>query len=51
MRSTRDDQPPPAGEEAPGLPGLRSWRAVYGFVLVMFVVSIALLAWLGGAGQ
>lgn len=38
-------------EEAPGLPGMRRWRAVYGFVLGAFVVWVALLAWLSGVGQ
>ncbi len=31
-------------EEAPRLPGLSSWRAVYVFVLVVFVSMVALLA-------
>jgi hypothetical protein len=31
-------------DESPGLPGLRSWRAVYIFVLVCFVLYIFGLA-------
>ena len=34
----------PAEEEPTGLPGLRSWRAVYGFVFASFLVWIGLLA-------
>lgn len=29
--------------EAPGLPALRTWRAVYGFVLASFVIWVGLL--------
>lgn len=39
------------GEEAPGVPGLRTWRAIYVFVFVVFVACVGLLAWLGGAGK
>ncbi len=35
-------QPKPNDDET-GLPGLRSWRAVYGFVLAVFAVWIGLL--------
>jgi hypothetical protein len=31
-------------EERPGLPWLRNWRGVYGFVLVAFVVYVVVLA-------
>jgi hypothetical protein len=34
--------PEPRDEET-GLPGLRTWRAVYVWVLVLFVVDILLL--------
>lgn len=34
---------PQPGDEATGLPVLRNWRAVYAFVLVTFVIWIALL--------
>lgn len=37
---------PPPADESTGLPGLRSWRAVYVFVLGVFVVWVGLLAWL-----
>jgi hypothetical protein len=29
--------------EAPGLPALRTWRGVYGFVVVSFLVWVGLL--------
>ena len=35
---------PPPDDESTGLPGLRSWREVYVFVLGVFVVWVALLA-------
>ena len=31
-------------EEAPGVPGFRTWRGVYGFVFGVFLLSVALLA-------
>ena len=31
-------------DEGPGLPLLRTWRAVYTFVLVVFVLTTAALA-------
>ena len=34
---------PEPSDETTGLPGLRSWRAVYLFVLVVFVLWIGLL--------
>ena len=41
---------PPADAEATdehtGLPGLRTWRAVYIVVFSVFVLWVALLAWL-----
>jgi hypothetical protein len=42
--------PPGGGGDAPdsgdpGLPGFRTWRAVYLFVLGCFVVYVGLLAW------
>jgi hypothetical protein len=30
--------------EPPGVPGFRTWRGVYAFVLIGFVVLVALLA-------
>jgi len=33
-------------DEATGLPGVRSWRAVYTIVLGLFVVWVGLLTWL-----
>ncbi len=32
-------------DEVTGLPGLRSWRAVYLFVLGSFVLYVVVLAW------
>ena len=46
-----ESPPPPGGARdaaesgKPGLPGLRSWGAVYGLVLGCFVTYVALLAW------
>lgn len=37
-------KPPASDNEATGLPGLRTWRAVYWFVLAVFVVTVTLLA-------
>jgi hypothetical protein len=34
---------PPPADEATGLPGLHSWRAVYLFVLGCFVLWVGLL--------
>jgi hypothetical protein len=34
----------PDDEESPAVPGFRSWRGVYWFVLGSFVVVVALLA-------
>ena len=31
------------GDEAPGVPGFRTWRGVYLFVLVCFVVVVGAL--------
>jgi len=36
--------PPPSDDELPGLPGFRTWRGVYVFVLGVFGLWIALLA-------
>jgi hypothetical protein len=36
----------PPDDESTGLPGLRTWRGVYLFVLGVFVVWVALLAML-----
>jgi hypothetical protein len=39
---------PPRDDRVTGLPGLRSWRAVYLFVLGSFVLWVILLAVLTG---
>ena len=33
-------------EQGTGLPGLSSWRAVYGWVLGIFLLWVVLLTWL-----
>ncbi len=35
--------PPPDGEP-PGVPGFKTWRGVYLFVLAFFLAAVALLA-------
>ena len=35
---------PPADDESPGVPGFRSWRGVYLFVLGAFAAMVAALA-------
>jgi hypothetical protein len=37
------DPLPAAEESATGLPGLRTWPAVYGFVLIVFLGYVVLL--------
>ena len=37
------NQPPENNDEVTGLPGLRSWRAVYVLVLGVFVLWVGLL--------
>jgi hypothetical protein len=40
----------PSGEDdPPGVPGFRTWRSVYIFVFIFFVVCVALLALLSRA--
>ena len=36
-------------EESPGVPGFRTWRGIYLFVFVFFVVCVVLLALLSRA--
>jgi hypothetical protein len=43
-RSIDSNQSTSESDAATGLPLLRSWRAVYWFVLAVFVVWVALLA-------
>jgi hypothetical protein len=40
---------PDRKEEAPGLPGFRTWRGVYLFVFGCFVIYVVLLALLSRA--
>ena len=35
---------PAASDESPGVPGFRSWRGVYLFVFLWFVVVVTMLA-------
>ena len=42
---TRPPPPdPPAESEPPGVPGFRTWRSVYLFVIGWFVLVVAVLA-------
>jgi hypothetical protein len=34
----------PRSDESPGVPGFRSWRGIYLFVFVSFVLVVVLLA-------
>jgi hypothetical protein len=40
---------PEPDDKTTGLPGLRTWRSVYAAVMAVFVLWIALLAWLSAA--
>lgn len=42
--TSQDKIPPDNG--SPGLPGVRSWRAVYWIVFGIFVLWVSLLTWL-----
>jgi hypothetical protein len=37
------NRPPEQPEESPGLPGFARWRAVYWFVLAVFILFIVLM--------
>ena len=41
----------PSDDSATGLPLVRTWRAVYAFVLATFVLALILLTWLTFAYQ
>ena len=44
------NSPDPSGEnEPPGVPGFRTWRGVYIFVFIFFVLCLVLLALLSRA--
>jgi hypothetical protein len=43
-----DSEPLPSESETTGLPGFRSWRAVYTAVLGICLLWIGLLTWLTG---
>lgn len=43
MRPGSSPSDPGMDEPSTGLPGLGTWRGVYGFVLVVFVVCVILL--------
>jgi hypothetical protein len=47
--STGEPQPLDADDEITDLPGLRTWPAVYAFVLGTFLVWVVLLVWLSMA--
>jgi hypothetical protein len=40
-----------APDAPPGVPGFRSWKGIYLFVIVTFVVMVAFLAWFSRAFQ
>jgi hypothetical protein len=42
MKPSLSDQP--ARDESPGVPGFRTWRSIYFFVFVSFVLVVVLLA-------
>jgi hypothetical protein len=42
MKPPPSDQP--ARDESPGVPGFRTWRGIYLFVFVCFVLVVVLLA-------
>jgi hypothetical protein len=44
MKPAADVNDPGPSAEPPGLPGLRSWNAVYLAVVVIFIVWVGLLA-------
>lgn len=37
---------PPAEDAGTGVPGFRTWRGVYLFVVVCFAIYVAVFAWL-----
>lgn len=37
------EPPPSSADDTPGVPFFRTWRGVYGFVLVAFALTVALL--------
>jgi len=49
MKETPDKYSQLAREEGPHLPGLRTWRGVYWFVIGCFVLFVVLLAILSRA--
>jgi len=49
MKQTPDNYSQSARDEEPHLPGLRTWCAVYWFVIGCFVLFVALLAILSRA--
>jgi hypothetical protein len=42
----RDQRPPDDDEASTGLPGFRTWPAVYWTVAAVFVLWVVLLVWL-----
>ena len=49
MKTPKASRPDAVDEEGTHLPLFRTWRAVYSFVLVCFVLSVVLLALLSWA--
>lgn len=46
MRPAPQETSAESDDRRTGLPGLRTWPAVYWFVLGVFVIWVALLTWL-----
>lgn len=46
MNNVPSSPDPTPTNDPPGVPGFRTWRGVYRFVFIFFVVCVALLAWL-----
>jgi hypothetical protein len=38
------EEPPTPANESPGVPGFRTWRGIYLFVFLSFVLVVVLLA-------
>ena len=43
MKSPADNESAPKADESPNLPGFRTWRGVYWFVIGCFVFYVVLL--------
>lgn len=41
-----ENDPASTDDDSPGVPGFRSWRGVYVFVLACFVAMVVALTWI-----